>query len=203
MTVGDPCSFAIESGITIAFNRLAFLGLGFFVVHIGGRRYGVHEPEAALLSGAFEEVQSRIARQGRHTAPFASEPRGGRIADAYCDSWRDPIWTADEEKERFCGITQGEFRNLIYANKFDWFHDGDDAFDEWSVLHFDVDDRVRLIAFRSIDNEFHHDPTTLTDVWLGAEEFYRVLKEWRDLFEAEWKAAPKTKVSSRGTRVDL
>jgi hypothetical protein len=203
MIVGDPCTFAIESGMTLALSRFAFLGLGFFVLHLGGRRYGVHAPDAALLAGAFAEVQSRIARRGQHIAPFASEPRAGRIADAYCDAYRDPIWAASQEKEWFCGLRQEDFRDLIYASQFDWFHDGDNAFDEWSVLHFDVEDRVRLIAFRSIANEFHHDPTTLTDVWLEAKEFYRVLEEWCDLLEAEWKAAPKIEVSEDGTWVDL
>jgi len=40
---------------------------------------------------------------------------------------------------------------------------------------------------------FARDPIvrTLADVWLSADEFYRILEEWRDTFEAEWVATPK------------
>ena len=35
MIVGDPSIFAIESGITKAYERPSFLALGFFVLHVG------------------------------------------------------------------------------------------------------------------------------------------------------------------------
>jgi hypothetical protein len=67
----------------------------------------------------------------------------------------------------------------------------DEAFDDGSyVLQFDVGDRVRLIAFKS-DESYRHASGTLSDVWLPADEFYNVLREWRDAFEAAWMAAPK------------
>ena len=197
MIVGDPGSFAIESSITVALDRFAFVGLGSFVVHIGGRRYGDPDPEeGTLLSYAFEEIQSRLAWRGRHVAPFASEPDAGRIADAHQDAYRDPIWAPDQEKEWFCGLLQEKFRAVIYSSQCEW---GDEVFNDVSqVLHFDMGDRVRLIAFRSIEADWHHDPATLADVWLEAGEFYRILKEWRERLEVEWRAAPKIKVSENG-----
>lgn len=197
MIIGDPCSFAIESSITVAFDRFAFVGLGSFVVHIGGHRYGDPDPEeGTLLSYAFEQIQSRLACRGRHTAPIASEPDAGRIADAHQDAYRDPIWAPDQEKEWFCGLSQEEFRALNYSCGYEW---GDQVFNDVSqVLHFDMGDRVRLIAYRSIEDDWHHDPATLADVRLEADEFYRILKEWRDRLEAEWRAAPKIKVSEDG-----
>jgi hypothetical protein len=72
-----------------------------------------------------------------------------------------------------------------------WAPDGDAALDDGSyVLQFDVDDRVRVIAFRCREN-FLHDPATLSDVWLSADGFYNVLQQWHDAFEAEWESLPK------------
>jgi hypothetical protein len=70
--------------------------------------------------------------------------------------------------------------------------DGDEAFEDGSyVLQFDVKNRVRLIAFKS-DHSYSYDPGTLSDVWLAAEEFYGILKQWRDSFDSEWVSAPKS-----------
>jgi hypothetical protein len=75
--------------------------------------------------------------------------------------------------------------------------DGDEAFDDRSyVLQFDVGDRVRLIAFRPMEGSCLHDPATLRDVWLVANDFYRILQDWLDAFEAEWASMPK--VSDEG-----
>jgi hypothetical protein len=55
--------------------------------------------------------------------------------------------------------------------------DGDEAFDDG------VKDRVRLIAFRCGEG-YAHDPATLSDVWLPADDFYRVLQQWQQAFVA-------------------
>ena len=193
MIIGDPSTFAIESGITQAYERLSLRGLGYFVIHIGGHRYGVHAPDATMLACSFDEVQERTNRRGRHTAPFANESDGGKVADSY----RDAIFAPNHENQSFFNITQTAFSDLVYSNHIVWAPDGDEAFDDGSyVLHFDIGDRVRLIAFKGLENGYHHDPTTLTDVWLEADRFYLTLREWRDAFEVEWKSAPKT-VESR------
>ena len=82
MLVGDPSKFAIESSISIAYEELGARALGFFVIHIGGRRYGVHEPDASWLACSFDEVERRLAERGTHTAPFSSEPDAGKTAPA-------------------------------------------------------------------------------------------------------------------------
>jgi hypothetical protein len=72
-----------------------------------------------------------------------------------------------------------------------WAPDGDEAFDDGSyVLQFDVENRVRLIGFKSDDTD-RYDPATLKDIWLSSDDFYSVLSRWRDAFEAEWETAPK------------
>jgi hypothetical protein len=94
----------------------------------------------------------------------------------------------------FLGISCTEFSRFFSKDRNDcqWAPDGDKAFDDGScVLQFDVKDRVRLIAFKS-DDDYSYDPNTLSDVWLAAEEFYGILRQWRDTFESEWICTPKS-----------
>jgi len=88
-----------------------------------------------------------------------------------------------------------QLRELIYSHHIQWGPQCDEAFDDGSwVLHFDVGNRVRLIALtlkEGKDNYHSPDPLTLTDQWLDADEFYGVLERWRNAFEVEWLAAPK------------
>jgi hypothetical protein len=189
MIVGNPSIFAIESGITQAYDSRSIRALGYFVLHIGGRTYGVHKPDATTLAPSFDEIQDRIACRGKYTAPFASELDAGQIANAF----RNATFS-DDPHDRFFGIPLDEFRKLFYTATNDrmWAPDGDEAFDDGSyVLQFDVKDRVRLIAFKSGES-YLHDPTTLRDVWLAADDFYHILRQWHDAFEAEWLAAPKS-----------
>jgi hypothetical protein len=65
MMIGNPGIFAIESEISRAYERLGLRALGFFVLHVGGRRYGVYEPEATMLANSFDDVQERIASAAR------------------------------------------------------------------------------------------------------------------------------------------
>jgi hypothetical protein len=186
--IGNPSVFAIESGVTQAYERLSQRALGFFVIHVGGRRFGVYEPDATMMGCSFDTVERRIAERGTHTASFANESDGGMIADAF----RSAVY-AEEQDERYLGIPLAEFRDLFYPVSSDllWAPDGDEAFDDGSfVLQFDVEERVRLIAFRSGEG-YVHNPATLSDVWLPADEFYRVLQQWHQAFYIEWAAMPK------------
>jgi len=187
MIAGTPSTFAIESGITRAYERLSSRALGFFVLHLSGQRFGVHAPDASLLACSLGEIEDRLARRGSHIAPFASEVDSGKIADAF----RDAVYAPDQEEKSFFGILQPEFSDLLYANHLIWAPDGDEAFDDSSyVLHFDVGERVRLIGFRCGDG-YHHDPKTLRDIWLPASDYYDILQQWRDTFIAEWRVMPK------------
>ena len=189
MIIGDTGTFAIESGITEAYSSLGLRALGFFVIHVGGNRYGVYEPEATMLAKSFDEVQKRIARRGLHTAPFANESEAGRIADAF----RDALY-ADNPQDEFFGLSRDQFRELVYSGDLLWAPDGDEAFDDRSyVLQFDLGDRVRLIAFKRGENGLH-DPRTLRDVWISAQGYYQVLHRWQESFENEWIALPKKEI---------
>jgi len=187
MIIGDTSVIAIESGITRAYERLSYRALGFFTIHVGGRRYGVPDPDATLMACSFDSVERRIAACGKHTAPFSCEPDAGKIADAF----RDALY-AMEPEESYFGIVRSELPKLFYgASGITWAPDGDEAFDDSSyILQFDVEDRVRVIAFQPLEDG-SHDPATLRDVWLAADEFYGILQRWRDTFESEWASSPK------------
>src|SRR5260221_14792458 len=122
MIGGDPSIFAIESGITQAYDRLSFLALGFFVIHVGGRRYGVDEPDATMLGCSFDEVERRIARRGGHQAPFG-EMNAGQIADAF----RNAIY-AEQQEDSYFGLPLSDFCEVIHSKHLDWAPDGDAAF---------------------------------------------------------------------------
>jgi hypothetical protein len=195
MLAGDPAKFAIESAIAKAYDRLSFRALGYFVIHIAGQRYGVFAPDATMLACSFDEVERRIGRRGQHTAPFSTQEDAAAIADAY----RDAIYAPAQKTNRFFGISQPEFHDLIYSNHLVWAPDGDEAFDDWShVLQFDIGNRVRLIGFRSLEEGYHHDPHTLADMWLNADAFYSTLQRWRDAFDAEWCGSSRIPRSEDG-----
>jgi hypothetical protein len=179
--IGDPSSLAIESGITQAYRRLSLRALGYFVLRVGGFRYGVYKPDATALANSFDEVDRRISFRGSQTASFATEPDTGEIANAYINAAY-----ADEQRESYFGIPLPQFLDLIYTNRLTWAPDGDEAFDDGSyVLQFDIADQVRLIAFRS-SREYCHAPATLRDVTMSADLFYETLTKWSGEFHGEW-----------------
>jgi hypothetical protein len=191
MIVGNPSKFALESVITRAYDSLHFLALGCFLIHIQGRKYGVDSPTATMMGNSFEEVGDRIARRGMHNAPVAEEPDAFAVADAF----RRAVYLDLEENGPYLGYTQDAFTTMIYTNHAVWAPDGDEAFDDSSyVLHCDVDDRVRLIAFQAIGPD-SFDAHSLRELWLSGDEFYDVLQEWHDSFAAAWAATPKSSES--------
>jgi len=185
MFVGDAATFAVESEISQAYQRLSFRGLGFFVIHLGGLVYGVKAPDATLLACSFEQVCERLESRGKHDGSVFSNVDAGGVADAFTRAAYAP-----SSEETILGLSEAELRDAIYSNKLQWAPDGDEAFDDGSyVLQFDVGTRVRLIGFKH--DSFRHEPATLREVWLEADAFYGVLSQWRDRFLAEWQAAPK------------
>jgi hypothetical protein len=139
-----------------------------------------------MLARSFDEVRSRIAMRGDHVVPFADESDGGRIANAF----RNAIY-GKERKESYFGIPLPQFKEMIYSKRIVWAPDGDEAFDDGSyVLQFDIKDRVRVIAFRSVSH-LPYDPATIRDTALAADDFYGLLQEWHDAFQNEWSSLPK------------
>ncbi len=185
MIAGETSIFAIESEITQAFERLSQRGLGFFVIHVMGRRYGIKSPDATMLAVSFDEVGRRISGRGNHKASF-SEADAAEIANAYTSA----LYLDHDENDTYFGFSEARFTEIIKSSRLVWAPDGEEGFDDSSyVLQFDVDDRVRLVAFTRPDGLV--DPASLREVWLAADSFYEILRQWRERFIAEWESLPK------------
>lgn len=182
MVVGDPIEFALESAVTRALEPRGQMGLGYFAIHVGARRYGVVAPDATLLACSFGEVEKRIRRRGSHQAPFA-QLGAGDIADAL----GKVVYGGVPDGAEVLGRSAREFNTALAAGHLVWAPDGDEAFDDGSlVLQFDVANQVRLVGFRRLSDQ-RHDPSTLADVWLDADRYYGILATWSHAFEAEWR----------------
>ncbi len=187
MIVGDPKIFAIESEITEAYARLSFRALGYFLIYVRGIRYGVFEPNATMLGCSLGEVEKRIAKRGTHVLPILQECDASAIAEAFTSArFRDS--SADD----CLSLAPDELDSMIVAAEVDWAPDGDEAFDDGSyVLQFDMGEAVRLVAFTRPYEDGSINYSTLTDVQLSDEKFYRILSDWRDAFLAAWESAEK------------
>lgn len=185
IVVGDSSRFSIESCVAEYMRSPGQRGLGYFVVNLSGRCFGVKEPNATLLACSFDAVQRRIEKRGDHILPFSSEPSASKIVGAYLISG----YRGFEDKDRFFGFSAEEFQALVQAHSIIWAPDGDEAFDDGShILQMDQGNFVRLIAFKNIgtmDEVFG----TILDTWLDADEFYNILREWHDRFESAWTVA--------------
>lgn len=201
MIIGDTSLFAIESGVTRAYERLSFRALGYFTFHIGGKRFGVCEPDATLLACALDRVEERLAERGTHTASFCHAPPG-EIVDAILDA----IYNPEPRAGSFFELSILEFSDAVDSSRCEWHHGFDEAFDDGSaILQFDIGDRVRLIADRNQKRPFdrRHDAESLIDIWISASVFYGVLEEWRDAFLAEWQSASKVIEKEDGAEFQL
>ncbi len=189
MIIGNPTLFAIESEITTAYHSLHFLALGYFSIHIQGQQYGVIDPYATYFGNSVQEVEKLLKGRGKHNFDFVSEFSAANIADAY----RIAIYETNEENADTAAIQlsrQKEFRDI--AHRMTWAPDGDTAFDDSSyILHVDIGDHVRLIGFRWKSGGLH-DPATLSDLWIPANEFYDILQQWLDRFHNQWSTMQKT-----------
>jgi hypothetical protein len=187
MMIGNPNIFAIESEIAEVSEHLSQMALGYFVLHITGRCYGVRQLDATMLGCSFNKVGRRIARRGSHNAPFLFDAGAAEIAHAF----RRALYNFCKDDEKFFGMDQAQFEREVHSKSLEWAPDGDEAFDDGSfVLQIDFEDRVRLIAFRSSEDGLF-DPGSLGDVSLSQDDFYGILQGWKDKFVAEWESMPK------------
>lgn len=186
MIIGEPSVFAVESSITEAYEELYLRALGFFVIYVDGLFYGRRSANSTMLARSFDEVGNRIAMRGSHVVPFVAETDAGRIATAF----RNAIY-GEEQKASYFDIPLSQFMGMIYSKRIVWAPDGDEAFDDGSyVLQFDVQDQVRLIAFKTVTCH-PYDLATIREICLPADEFYGLLQRWHGAFENEWASLPK------------
>jgi|SRR5208282_3646192 len=115
MTAGEISIFAIESEITRAFERPSWRGLGFFVIHVIGRRYGVKSPEATMLAVSFDEVERRLSARGNHIAPFA-----GAAAIDIANAYTKAFYLDHDENNTYFGMDEGRFQEIINSKRLVW-----------------------------------------------------------------------------------
>jgi hypothetical protein len=181
ITVGDPATFAIESGIAKAFEKPSQRAIGYFVIYVMGRCYGVKSLDATLLACSVDAVQERLERRRLHLGPFSAEPDPIKIVDAYLAARLQ----LGRESEMFFGMTATTLGDLFISSGLVWAPDGDEAFDDGShVLQLDVRDKVRLIAFINSSN-FAEVISTISEVWIDSDDYYDHLAEWLKRFEHE------------------
>jgi hypothetical protein len=180
MIVGDCRVFAIESGITEAIENTSQLALGFFVVHVGGRAFGVRQPDASMLGCSFSEVELRFRRRGTHVPPIPPDVPATEVATAYLDAFY-----RDNARTDYFGLSQHQFVDALQSSGAIWAPDGDEAFDDGShILQFDVNGRVRIVAF--LNTEAPDDfPQTISEEWMDADLFYAIVSGWKTLFAME------------------
>jgi hypothetical protein len=179
--VGNPSALAIESGITQVFDRASQRALGYFLIHVGGRCFGVRAPDATLLACSFDSVKRRIANRGKHHSIFTDERSSLEIVDAV----QAVEYDENRQGERFLGFSASDIQVSLRVNENIWAPDGDAAFDDGGhVLHLDFGDSVRLIAFRNTGTR-DEILGSVAESRLLAEDFYEILRSWQDQFEAE------------------
>jgi hypothetical protein len=180
MIVGDCRVFAIESKITDAMESPSQLALGSFVIHVGGRAFGVKEPDASMLGCSFNEVEHRLKRRGTHLLPLLTDVTAADVAAAYLDA----IYR-DNPRTDYFGLSQHQFAEALHSSGSIWAPDGDEAFDDGShILQFDAASRVRLVAF--LNTESPDDLRgTISEQWMDADLFYAIVSAWKTLFAIE------------------
>lgn len=192
--VGDPRVLALESLLDVALPSRGQLGIGHFLIHVGGREFGLRSRDATLLACSFDEVTRRAQRRGSHSAPFARGAPASEIASAV----RRALFLDAPEDERILGLTPKALTAAIHENHLLWAPDGDSAFDDGSyVLQFDEGNAARVIAFRA-SSQVPYDPASLREVILPSDSFYAALQRWAAEFAAEWLRTPKSPSSPPG-----
>ena len=186
--IGDTSKFAIESGISQAFERRSFLALGFFLIHVGGVCYGVRDDQATMLSSPLQKLNRILRLRGLIQGPELFEQQTAAEIFELLDS---VIFEGDQRKS--CQLVQDSFdvADFLYSSHAAMHHGCDEAFDDGSVLYyFPFQNKVRIIAALS-GEDTSRKLVSIRDIWITSDEFYGVIKDWRDFFQSEWLLSTK------------
>ena len=146
MLIGDPATFAIESAIAEAYERLSFRALGYFVVHIHGVAFGVREPHATMLACARDRVEQRLRFRGNHRLVLPMEVDAVALASAV----EVALFGSEGDDWRGLGYSALDLRERLSDCEIVWAPGGDEEWDDGSrIVQLDVDQQVRLIGFKS------------------------------------------------------
>lgn len=185
MITGDKDTFAISWSILERYRSNALLALGHFAFHIGGRCYGVTDPDATVLAVAVDSVRERVLNRGTYVCELDT-----LAAPILASAFRRAIYTDDTDLQDL-PCTAAQIHHAYDVLRVQWAPFGDESFDDGSyVLQFDTGPLVRLVAYRSSDDPNGYDPATLKEQFVDAEAFYGTLIAWEDQFFAALHALP-------------
>ncbi|SUC82802.1 Uncharacterised protein [Pannonibacter phragmitetus] len=180
---GNQKKFAIESGVENFLSRPSQRALGYFIIYVKDKIYGVRKSDATLLACSFDAIQRRLERRGTHVSSFGFDLSAGELVHhVYSSIYEDP--QNFESVKRF---TLDQIRDDLIRRELIMAPDGDAAFDDGShIVQFDCDNQVRLVAFRnpSLDSSEVH---SIDELYIDSDEFYKILENWRDSFIYFWE----------------
>jgi hypothetical protein len=118
--------------------------------------------------------------RGSHMDPF-----NGLAAQLVSRVVRSVLYDdIDDDAKATPEYSVSDLRKLIHARDLLWAPDGDEAFDDGGhVLQFDVGDQVRLIAFKTKEDQ--GGTYDVSEAWIGSNPFYGLLSDWLNRFEAQ------------------
>ena len=181
MLVGDPSVFAIESDITQVFESDGKRALGYFLLYVHGKQFGVKKKDATLLACSFDAVEKRLQKRYEHVASFA----GTATAEAIVSAFREALYDLRQDIQLPLGFPSDELQELILERDLVWAPDGDEAFDDGGhVLQFDLGETVRIIAFKNLET-WYATSETIVESQLNAQIFYDTLMQWATAFERD------------------
>ncbi|NIJ64636.1 hypothetical protein FHR20_001567 [Sphingomonas leidyi] len=159
------------------------MGIGYFLIHVGGKQYGVKKPRACVMGNSYNEIVSRISQEGEHRLSFSSKIDSKELSIYIANS----IYNRGFEGGVIPAQWSKEIDDSLYANALMWAPDGDSAFDDGShIVQVDDEQRVRITAFVNAETQGEFE-NSISDVILGQETFYETLGAWAREFDGQWK----------------
>jgi hypothetical protein len=116
LIIGDLSTFTIESHVSKSYARPSLRALGSFILHVGGRSYGVQSEEATMLACSFDEVGRRLSRRGTHVAPFGDAPDALTVGEAIYNA----TYGADGALCSIPGLSLNQVKEIVDFNHLQW-----------------------------------------------------------------------------------
>ena len=174
---GDCSTFAIESFVLGSVESLSQLGVGYFCIFVGGKRFGLNSPDATLLGCSEDAVRRLIERRGKHIVVAAAALNAAAIVNTF--------QVAEYSTDRMIPASAVKLKDRLYEAQAVWAPDGDAGFDDGGhVLHFDEGKTVRLIGFLN-KGESGQTVASIREVHLDADRFYAILGRWLEGFHKD------------------
>lgn len=179
---GNRSIFGIESGVFEFIENPNQLGIGYFIIQMDGKEFGVKKERATILGNSYWEIKARLARKGRHTISFGEVASAAAISCSIANI----IYNRHFKSEILNAEEIDELVRKLYENDLVWAPDGDSAFDDGShIIQIDCENYVRLICFNNDETE---DATlnSIVDLKISSLEYYGILADWRAQFSQNW-----------------